>query len=53
VNEVVERLVRADVGRLLHNEYAGKAVCIDCLAATLPLAPLRSRESRSVVRCER
>jgi hypothetical protein len=36
VNEVVERLVRADVGRLLHNEYPGKAICIDCLAATIP-----------------
>jgi hypothetical protein len=36
VNEVVERVVRADVGRLLHNEYPGKAVCIDCLAATFP-----------------
>jgi hypothetical protein len=36
VDEVVERLVRAEVGRLLHNEYPGKAICIDCLAAAIP-----------------
>ena len=50
VNEVVERLVRADVGRLLHNEYPGKAICIDCLAAAIPAGSLRSHASRSVGR---
>jgi hypothetical protein len=36
VNEVVERLVRADVGRRLRNEYPDKAICVDCLAAAIP-----------------
>jgi len=36
VNEVVEKVVRADVSRLLHNEYLRQAICIDCLAAAIP-----------------
>jgi hypothetical protein len=36
VNEVVEKVVRADVSRLLHNEYPRQAIYIDCLAAAIP-----------------
>jgi hypothetical protein len=52
VNEVVERLVRADVGRLLRNEYPGKAICVDCLAAAIPAGspPFTRIEIRRAVR---
>jgi hypothetical protein len=52
VNEVVERVVRADIGRLLHNEYPRKAICIDCLAAAIPAGspPFAHIEIRRAVR---
>jgi hypothetical protein len=52
VNEVVEKLVRADVGRLLHNEYPGRALCVDCLAAAIPSGstPFTHIEIRRAVR---
>ena len=52
MNEVVERVVRADVGRLLHNEYPRKPICIDCLAAAIPAGspPFTHIEIRRAVR---
>lgn len=52
MNEVVERVVRADIGRLLHNEYPRKAICIDCLAAAIPAGspPFAHIEIRRAVR---
>lgn len=52
MNEVVERVVRADVGRLLHDEYPRKAICIDCLAAAIPAGspPFTHIEIRRAVR---
>jgi hypothetical protein len=52
VNEVVEKVVRADVSRLLHNEYPRQAICIDCLAAAIPAGspPFTHIEIRRAVR---
>jgi hypothetical protein len=31
VNDVLNKVVRAEVGRLLRNEFPEKSVCLDCL----------------------
>ena len=53
MNEVVEKVVRAEVDRLLRTDYFGKAVCIDCLAGRIPAGsgpPFTRIEIRRAVR---
>lgn len=53
MNEVVEKVVRAEVDRLLRIDYSGKPVCVDCLAGTIPAGsgpPFTRIEVRRAVR---
>ena len=53
MHEVVEKVVRAEVERLLRTEYPGQPVCVDCLAGKIPAGsgpPFTRIEIRRAVR---
>jgi hypothetical protein len=53
MNEVVGKVVRAEVDRLLRIDYSGKPVCVDCLAGKIPAGsgpPFTRIEVRRAVR---